>query len=96
MNRKQLEVEIERKHLEIARANGWVVEKIERTGRGGFPDRFYAKQGRIVLLEWKRPGQRLSKQQELRHRELKDAGVEVYTVYSLSEAELKLQMTYDL
>ena len=92
MNRKQLEVEIERQHLAVAKANGWFVEKIERTGRGGFPDRFYAKQGRVVLLEWKRPGGILSKQQVLRHAELKAAGVEVRTVYSLAEAELVLHM----
>lgn len=93
MNRKQLEVEIERQHLAVAKANGWVVEKIERTGRSGFPDRFYAKAGRgVVLLEWKRPGGRLSKQQVLRHAELRAAGVEVHTVYSLAEAELVLHM----
>lgn len=92
MNRKQLEVEIERQHLVVAKANGWVCEKIERTGRGGFPDRFYAKQGRVVLVEWKRPGGRLSKQQVLRHAELRAAGVEVHTVYSLAEAELVLHM----
>lgn len=92
MNKKQLEADLERKHKEIAEANGWVVEKIVKTGRGGFPDRFYARAGRVVLIEWKRPQGRITKQQLLRHQELRDAGVEVHIVYSLTEAELVLHM----
>ena len=92
VNRRQLEADLERRHREIARANGWVAEKIVKTGRGGFPDRFYAKAGRVVLLEWKRPKGRTTKQQLLRHQELRDAGIEVRTVYSLAEAELVLHM----
>jgi ribosomal protein L34 len=96
MNRVQLESEIERKHCAVARANGWVVEKIMRTGRSGFPDRFYAKQGRVVLIEFKRPKGRTTKQQLHRHKELRDAGVEVRVVYSLAEAELVLRMDHAL
>jgi len=92
LNRKQTEAEIESRHRDRARQQGWVVEKIERTGRGGFPDRFYAKNGRVVLLEWKRPGGRIGKQQELRHQELRDAGVEVHVVYSITAAEVILGM----
>lgn len=92
MNRKQLETEIERAHREDAIAAGWMVEKIIRTGRSGFPDRFYARDGRIVFLEWKRPGGRVGKQQLLRHRELRKAGVEVYVVYSVDEADAILYL----
>jgi Casjensviridae endonuclease len=92
-SRQQLETEIEQKHADLARANGWFVEKIMRTGRGGFPDRLYAKAGRVVLVEWKRPGKnRTTKQQLLRHKELRDAGVEVHIVYSIAEIELVLRM----
>lgn len=81
-----IESQIEQHHRRQAIATGWFVEKIERTTRRGFPDRFYARAGRIVLMEWKRPGGRLSVQQKLRHTELKLAGVEVHTVYSVAEA----------
>jgi hypothetical protein len=96
LNKHQLEVELEEKHRELAKANGWLVEKIIRTGRNGFPDRFYAKAGRVVLIEWKRPRRRVGKQQYLRHAELRAAGVEVYVVHSLSEAELVLRMDHSL
>lgn len=84
------ESDIEQKHRRDAEANGWFVEKIMRTSRNGFPDRFYAKNGRVVLIEWKKPGGRLSKQQELRHAELRAAGVEVYTVDNVDEANRRL------
>lgn len=86
MNWRQLESGIERKHREAAISDGWFVIKIMRASINGFPDRFFAKGGRVVLLEFKRPGGVLSAQQRLRHAELKAAGVEVHTVYSLDEA----------
>ena len=91
-NRAQLEADLERKHADVAKDNGWFVEKIMRTGRNGFPDRFYAKAGRVVLIEWKRPKGRITLQQRKRHDELRAAGVEVRIVYSLAEAELVLRM----
>jgi hypothetical protein len=96
LNRQQSEAELEQRHRELAQANGWLVEKIIRTGRNGFPDRFYAKAGRVVLIEWKRPRGRVGKQQHLRHDELRAAGVEVHIVHSLSEAELVLRMDHRL
>lgn len=86
MNRHQLESAVERRHRQDAVLAGWFVEKIERTSRGGFPDRFYAKDGRVVLMEWKRLGGRVSPQQFLRHQELRAAGVEVHVVYTIGEA----------
>ena len=44
-------------------------------------------------MEWKRPGGRVGKQQQLRHKELREAGVEVHVVYSIIAAEAILEMT---
>ena len=101
MHRQQYESQLERKHREIAVNAGWFCDKIMRTSLNSFPDRFYARQGRIVLIEWKRPGQPVSKQQALRHDQLRAAGVEVYVVRSVEEANeiLKLrddQLQFDL
>lgn len=86
------ESQIEQDHRQRAIMAGWFVEKIMRTGRGGFPDRFYAKGGRVVLIEWKRSDGVLSKQQQLRHRQLRKAGVEVFVVRSIAEANEALQL----
>lgn len=63
-----------------------------RTGRNGFPDRFYAKDGRVVLMEWKKDGKEPDAQQAKRHRELRSAGVEVHVVHSIEEANKVLDV----
>lgn len=80
------ETEVEQKHRKLAMAAGWFVEKVKGV-RKGFPDRFYAKAGRIVLLEWKKENNgRTAVIQALRHKQLREAGVEVYVVKTLDEA----------
>jgi VRR-NUC domain len=94
MNRRQLETVIEQKHRRQAIASGWFVEKILSCARNGFPDRFYAKDRRVVLIEWKRVGEKLTPQQRLRHAELKKAGVEVYVVDNVLDANRILGIEY--
>lgn len=95
--RKPLEKEIERDHRTWAQKMGWFVEKIMRCGRDGFPDRFYARcseqdrcphcgRGRVILMEWKRDGKPPEPLQEERIKQLREAGVEVYVVDSLKDA----------
>lgn len=92
-----LEKTLEAADRKAAKAIGWFVEKIMKAGRNGFPDRFYArahpedicpccKRGRVLLIEWKRPGGVLSEQQKLRIAELRAAGVEVHVVDNLESA----------
>lgn len=87
-----LEKDIEAADRRAAKAAGWLVVKIMRASPNGFPDRFYAKAGRIVLIEWKKPGDRgkpggrLSEQQKQRHAELRAAGVEVHVCDNLEDA----------
>ena len=82
-----LEKHIERADRDAARKAGWFVEKIRLTGRNGFPDRFYAKGGRVILIEWKKPGQKPTEQQLIRHAELRLAGVEVHVCDNLEDAK---------
>ena len=96
MNRGQLESDIERRHRRLAMSYGWFVEKMQAVRRG-FPDRFYASvhpkyrcqlcnRGRVVLIEWKRPGKPPKPQQRVRHEQLRAAGVEVHVIDSLEQA----------
>lgn len=93
-----LEGTIEKADRAIAKAAGWFVEKVMKCGRNGFPDRFYARakpqdvcpccrRGRVLLIEWKRPGGVVSEQQKLRHAELRKAGVEVHVVDNVEDAK---------
>ena len=88
---------IEAAHRKIAQALGWMVVKLMQTAPNGMPDRIYisghpkhvcryCNRGRIVFVEWKRPGGVVSKQQRLRHDQLRAAGAEVYVVRSVDEA----------
>lgn len=95
--RVPLEKEIERDHRTWAQHLGWFVTKIMQTSTPGFPDRFYARnreadrcphcgRGRVVLMEWKRSGEGPESHQEQRINELREAGVEVYVVDNLKDA----------
>jgi hypothetical protein len=97
------EADIERKHRTIALLAGWFVEKLQSVGRNGFPDRFYAHggsahrcshcgRGRIVLIEWKRPGEHPNPQQLLRHKQLRAAGVEVHVIDNIADANRVLEL----
>lgn len=81
-----LEKDIEKEGCAFAFRRGWYETKVTSPSRKGFPDRFYARKGRIVLVEWKRPGEEPTAQQAKRHRELREHGVEVYVLDNLPAA----------
>lgn len=96
--RKKLEKTKEKDNRSWAERAGWFVTKIMKTSTDGFPDRFYARcnkqdrcphcgRGRVVLIEWKRDGEPPSDIQEVRIKQLRDAGVEVYVVDNENEAK---------
>lgn len=82
------ERDVERPAHKYAKERGWFAEKIEKTTRKGFPDHFFARNGKIILIEFKRPSKPDARmQQEKRHRELRAAGVTVYVVSDLDHAK---------
>ena len=80
------EIEIERPACNFAESRGWFQFKIEKASKGGIPDRFLARQGRIILIEFKAPNKEPKSQQVIRHRELREHGVEVFVVDNLEKA----------
>lgn len=80
------EIEIERPASVYAESRGWFEVKIMQTSKRGFPDRFYARKGRIVLVEYKAPGEKPTAQQLKRHSELRAQGVEVHVIDNLEDA----------
>lgn len=72
---------IERRAVDDARADGWIVFKLWFMGARGAPDRIFGKGGKAVVIEFKRPGKVATPQQERRHKQLRQAfGLTVYTV----------------
>lgn len=82
-----LEKEVEHPAMLYAESRGWWQDKIMRTSRGSFPDRFLARQGRVILIEFKRPGEPARPKQGKRHRELRAHGVEVFLCDNLEDAK---------
>jgi hypothetical protein len=80
------EIEVERPASAYAESRGWFETKIMLTSKNGFPDRFYARNGRIILVEYKAPDEEPKAQQKLRHKELRQHGVEVFVIDNLKDA----------
>lgn len=95
------EADIERPASAYAKLRRWFSEKIMRTSRNGFPDRFYARrvptcphcgnETQVLLIEYKAPNGRLSPNQIERIKELRTAGVRVEVVNDLEHAKALLR-----
>lgn len=71
-----------------AQRRGWFTFKVESPTFNGLPDRCYIRAGRVVWIEWKRPGRGedgLSAIQVVRIREMREHGAEVYVLDDLEE-----------
>lgn len=75
-----IESPIEEWACQQAEAAGWLVRKLNWVGRRSACDRFFAKDGRVVLLEFKRPGEEPTQVQAREMTRLANAGVEVHAV----------------
>lgn len=78
---------IEQPFVSFAESRGWICEKVISLSRKGWPDRFLARNGRVVLCEFKAPGVEPGLQQLKRHRELRAAGIEVVWFNDLEKAK---------
>lgn len=80
------EAAVEQPVVRRAELAGWFVRKVAWLGRIGAPDRVFIKAGRVVWIEFKRPGQKLRLAQELEHDRMRAAGAEVYVFDNAFEA----------
>lgn len=81
------ESKVESDIRKYALARGWWVSKFTSPGKRGVPDRIFIKNSFVVFIEIKRPGEKPSKQQELRMAEMKRYGALVYWVDNLNDAK---------
>lgn len=88
MSRPLREIDdIEQPLFRYARTRGWLCEKVISLSRKGWPDRFFLRDGVIVLCELKRPGEKPNAQQTLRHEELRKKGATVVWFDNLEKAK---------
>lgn len=78
--------DIEQPAREFAISRGWLFEKVVSNTRRGWPDRFCARKGAVILVEFKKPGKEPTEQQLLRHSELRRYGLEVHWIDNLKQA----------
>jgi hypothetical protein len=71
---------IEEAVVEHAERKGWLVRKVVYAGRRGAPDRFFFKDGQMVLVEFKSRGRSPDAQQVREHERLRKAGFIVHVV----------------
>lgn len=81
------ETVIELSVVGLAENAGWYVRKLKWIGRVGAPDRFFAKDGRVVLIEFKDTGETPRLTQKREHDRLRAAGVEVHSCDSIAKAK---------
>ena len=81
-----LERDIERRVSELAKKSGWLSFKFVSPAQRGVPDRIFMKDGRIVFIEFKAPGKKLTDLQDHIVRKMVDAGCEVHVCDNVKDA----------
>lgn len=90
--RTEYEIDIEKAVVKKAEAAGYWVVKFVVDGLRGVPDRLFIRKEldgtcRVVFIEFKRPdADPPTKQQQIRHDELRAAGAEVYWFDNVEDA----------
>jgi hypothetical protein len=78
---------IELSVVKQAENDGWYVRKVKWIGRVGAPDRFFAKDGRMLFIEFKDTGEKPRLTQQKEHKRLREAGVVFYVCDSIAKAK---------
>lgn len=81
-----LERDVERPAKDFAKKRGWWLAKFVSPGLRGVPDDVFVRKGRVLWVEFKRPGKDLRPQQAKRIREMREHGAEVHVIDNLSDA----------
>lgn len=87
------ELAIEQPAIALAESTGWYVKKMQYVGVRGCPDRHFYKRGRLLIVEFKKPGGVLDGHQVKRHRELREAGWKVHVIDNYEVFVRLLQQT---
>lgn len=95
LNTRPRESDVELDVVAWAENNGWLVRKMQYIGRRGCADRFFFGYGQIIMIEFKRPDEGVtSENQSKEHSRLSEVGCPVFVFYTSASAIdfLKLKM----
>lgn len=88
MRRKLLEKHIERPVVEYAKKRGVIVRKMDGFGYRAWPDRMLlGPEGRVLFIEFKRPGGTTTPLQAQLHSQLEALGHEVQVLDDVAKAK---------
>lgn len=77
---REPETAIEKPVCERAVLRGWMVVKLMICNIDSMPDRLLMRKGRVIFIEFKKPGETPKPKQLKRHREIRAQGIEVFVV----------------
>lgn len=81
------ELAVEMPVVKAAERAGYFVRKVGWVGRRSAPDRLFARKDRgVVFIEFKRPGERATLAQDVEHKRMVEAGIEVHVCDSIDDA----------
>lgn len=78
---------IEKKVVAFAVSLGWLSYKWKSANRRGVPDRLFFKDGRLIIIEFKAPGEEPTKKQLKVHERLRKQGFEVYVIDNVEDGK---------
>jgi hypothetical protein len=88
--RVMLEKEIEKKGNEYAESKGWLQFKFVSPSHRSVPDRIYFRDGRTLIVEWKKTGEGPTKLQAKTIAEIQAQGIEVHVIDNCNPFTLML------
>lgn len=81
-----LESYIERTVVKAAEAAGFIQRKVGYINRHGAPDRFFfGPGGRLIMIEFKKEGEKPKPHQEREIKRLRDLGFEVHVIDNVAD-----------
>jgi hypothetical protein len=79
------ESEIESKSIKAVKDKGWWLIKFLPMKCAGLPDRIAIGHGKVVFIEYKRPGEKLRPIQVAIHKRFLKHGITVHVAYSVED-----------
>ena len=85
---QMLEKQVQSKVVKKLKESGWMVVKIMSCSLPGWPDLQALKNGKVIFIEVKAPGNVATPLQRVRHDQLRQAGFDVYVIDDVKKLEV--------